>query len=137
MRIESASLLVARVLLGLVFLLAGIGKLGNPDGFIAGLEGVPAAPLAGWIAILTEIVAPIVLVVGWQARWAALALFVFTLAASVIGHAFWAHEGAEAARHQGQFLKNLAIAGGMLAIAAKGEIGTLRDLMRRGVPAVG
>jgi putative oxidoreductase len=102
--------LAGRILLALIFVTAGASKLGN----IAGT--------AGYIASvgLPEVVAGIALIVGFQARWAALALAVFTLVASVIFHAYWSVPEAQKMVQQLMFMKNLAIAGGMFFIAALG-----------------
>ena len=71
------------------------------------------------------------LIIGWQARWAAVALAIFTAAASVIGHPFWTYAGEAAPMHQTQFLKNLAIIGGLIAVAVHGDTGTLRQLLAK------
>jgi putative oxidoreductase len=83
------------------------------------------------VGILIELIAPLVLIIGWQARWAAVALAIFTAAASVIGHPFWAYAGEAAAMQQTQFLKNLAIIGGLIAIALHDEAGTVRQLLAK------
>ena len=62
----------------------------------------------------------ILLIVGWKARWAAAAMLLFTLAAAVIFHNFWAAPADMAQNQMIHFLKNIAIAGGLLQIAAFG-----------------
>ncbi len=127
--ISTSTLTVARVLLAVLFVVAGFGKLPNAQGFIGALDGmgVPFPVLAGWGTIVLELLAPVWLLAGWGARWAALALAAFTVAASFVGHAFWAVDAAQMATERTQFLKNLAIAGGLLAIALHADRGTFRD----------
>jgi len=59
-------------------------------------------------------------VVGWKTRWAALALAVFTLAATVFFHAFWAVPPEQQMTQQLMFMKNIGIVGGLLAFYAFG-----------------
>jgi putative oxidoreductase len=111
-----------RILLALIFVTSGFSKLGNlagTAGYIAS-AGLPAASVLAVIAGLLEVVGGIALIVGFQARWAALALGLFTLVASVIFHAYWAVPEAQQMVQQLMFMKNLAIAGGMLLVAALG-----------------
>ena len=113
---------IGRFLLALMFVLAGISKLSN----IAGTAGYIASgglPLPTVLAVLVglfELIAGLALMVGFQARWAALALGVFTLAASLLFHRFWAVPAAEQMVQQLLFMKNLAVAGGMFMVAAFG-----------------
>ena len=114
--------LVGRILLALIFVTSGASKLANiagTAGYIAS-AGLPAASLLAVLAGLLEVVAGLALIVGFQARWAALALGVFTLVASVIFHAYWAVPEAQQMVQQLMFMKNLAISGGMLLVAALG-----------------
>ena len=81
---------VARLLLAAMFILSGAGKLGDitgTAGFIAS-AGLPAPAFLAVAAGLLELVAGLALVVGFKARWAALALGVFTLLATVVFHAY-------------------------------------------------
>jgi putative oxidoreductase len=113
---------IGRVLLALMFVMSGINKLGNlggTAGYIAS-GGLPAPMLLAVLAGLLEVVAGIALAVGFQARWAALALAIFTLIASVFFHAFWSVPADQAFVQQLMFMKNLAVAGGMFVVAALG-----------------
>jgi putative oxidoreductase len=131
--IDRLVLSLARLLVAPLFLLAGLGKLGDPAGFAAGLAGfgMPLPALVAWALIALEIGGAIILVIGWQARAAALALAVFTVAASFVAHAFWTMPAEQVDAQRSQFLKNLAVAGGLLALMLAGERGTLRDLATR------
>ena len=113
---------VGRLLLALMFVVSGFGKLSNLAGttaYIAG-AGLPAAGLLAFGAGVLELFAGLALVVGFKARWAAIALGVFTLLASVLFHAYWAAPAPQAYVQQLMFMKNLAVAGGMFLVAALG-----------------
>lgn len=114
--------LIARILLALIFVVSGFGKLTGLDG-TAGYIGSVGLPFPMLLAIgagVLELAAGIALMVGWQARWAALALAVFTAIASVLFHAFWAMPEAQQRMQQIMFMKNIAIIGGLLMVAAFG-----------------
>ena len=114
--------LIARILLALMFVLAGIGKFTGLDGtagYIAS-QGLPAPQLLAIAAGLVETVGGILLIVGWQARWAALALAGFTLIATFIFHNYWTLPADQQMMQQLMFMKNLAITGGLLALFAFG-----------------
>lgn len=114
---------LARVLMAGMFLLAGISKFRSLDGTAAYIEAVGGLPLA-WVLAPTvatfEVLAGLALIVGWQARWTALALAFFTLAATLLFHAFWAEPADQAFTQQLLFTKNLAIVGGLLMIFSLG-----------------
>lgn len=119
---HSAVVVVARVLLALMFVLAGFSKFGNLAG-TAGYIASGGLPMAGLLAPLVaafEVLAGIMLIVGWQARWAALSLALFTLVATVAFHNFWAMPADKAYMQQLMFLKNLAVAGGLLFVFSFG-----------------
>jgi putative oxidoreductase len=115
---QGLPILIARILLALMFVLAGFGKLTGLEG-TAGYIASKGLPLPMVLAAATgvlELVAGIMLIVGWQARWAALALALFTLLASVLFHNYWAMPAEQQMMQQLMFMKNLAISGGLLAI---------------------
>jgi len=117
------SLVVAgRVLLALIFITSGFSKLAGIQGTAGyiGSVGLPAPALLAVGAGLLELAAGIALVIGFKARWAALALGVFTLLASVLFHAYWSAPADQQFIQQLMFMKNLAIAGGMFIVAAVG-----------------
>jgi putative oxidoreductase len=70
--------------------------------------------------IVLEIVAALLLIVGWKTRWAALALALFTVAAAVLFHNYWAMPADKQMMQQIMFMKNLAVAGGLLMLAVAG-----------------
>lgn len=114
--------LIGRVLLALLFVPAGFGKLmgfAGTVGYIAS-KGVPLPEVAAAIAVAVELGLGILLLVGYQARWAALAIGLFTLVITFIFHNFWAVPPEMVMMQRMNFLKNLAIVGGLFTIAAWG-----------------
>ena len=114
--------LVGRLLLALIFVMAGWGKITGFAGTTAYMasKGMPMVELLAVGAILVELGGGILLIIGWQARWAALALFLFVIPTTLIFHNFWAVSGPQQQVEMIQFMKNLCIMGGMLYIAAWG-----------------
>lgn len=118
----SAAALLGRLLIAVVFVPAGFAKFGDVAGTMAytasgGLPGV-----FGLGAGALELLAGLAVLVGWQTRWAALALAGFTLLAGVLYHYIPAQglEGWDAVLQTLMFQKNLAIAGGLLVLSALG-----------------
>ena len=72
------------------------------------------------VAIIAEVLGGIALLVGFQTRIVAVLLAVFTLAASIAGHAFWAAPADAAFIAQLLFFKNIAVMGGLLVLASSG-----------------
>jgi putative oxidoreductase len=106
---------VGRVLLSLTFLMAGIGKFSAPEAMGGYMQSVGLPSFLLYPSAIFEVLAAIALIVGWQARWVALLLAGFTLLATAFFHMNLADQ-----MQQLFFLKNLAIAGGLLAIFAYG-----------------
>lgn len=108
--------LVGRILLALLFVPAGFGKIGGfaaTAGYAAS-KGVPLPELAIALAILVELGLGLLLLVGFQTRWAALGIALFTFIISFIFHPLSDPSQAQA------FFKNMAIVGGLLTVAAWG-----------------
>lgn len=116
------SALLGRIGLGAIFLWSGYGKLVHMDGNIGYMKAfaMPSPELLIWPALLIELTAGVMLLVGWKARWAALALAVFTIPATFVFHAFWNVPADQAFNQQIHFLKNVAIIGGLLSVVAHG-----------------
>ncbi len=114
--------LLARVLLAVLFVPAGISKISGFSGTAGyiGSVGLPLPELGVVIAIVIEAGAGIALLLGIGTRWAALALALFTLVASLFFHNFWAMPAEQQMMQQLMFMKNIAITGGLLALVAFG-----------------
>jgi putative oxidoreductase len=119
---QSPIALVARILLSFIFITAGFAKLGDISGTMAytATAGLPGFFALGAIAL--EILGGIAILVGWQTRWAALALAIFAVVAGFLYHYLPAQglEGFARMGEMNQFLKNVTIAGGLLLLTAFG-----------------
>ncbi len=114
--------LLARILLALLFVPAGFGKItgfAGTVGYIAS-QGVPLPQVAAAVGIVVELGLGLMLLAGYRTRWAALGIALFTVVITFIFHAFWASPAEQAMMQQMNFFKNLAIAGGLFSIAAFG-----------------
>lgn len=114
--------LIGRLLVAYLFIPAGIGKLTGFAGTVGYItsKGLPMPEVAAGLAIVVELGVGLMLLVGFQTRWAALVLTLFTLAAGFFFHNYWAVPADQAMVQQLMFNKNVAIAGGLLAFAAFG-----------------
>lgn len=109
--------LLGRVLIGVPFLMSGLGKLAAYAGTVGYISavGLPAAPLGYVLAVLAEVGGGLLLIGGFKVRPVAIALAVFTLATAVFFHRNFGDQN-----QMIHFLKNVMIAGGLLQVAAFG-----------------
>jgi len=116
MNFQAMNLLAARVLLAMMFLMAGLSKLGEgytgTQGYMEAM-GVPGFLLP--LVIVLEIVGAIAVIIGFKTKLAAAALAVFTLAAAFLFHADFTDQ-----MQSILFMKNIAVTGGFLALIASG-----------------
>ena len=121
--IQPVGLLIGRVLLAYIFVVAGFGKIGNFSATAAYMasKGLPMSEVLLVATIVIELVGGLMVALGWKARWAALAIFVFLIPTTLIFHAFWAVDPEQVRAQTIQFNKNLAIMGGMLYLAIVGS----------------
>lgn len=119
---NSIAQLIGRSCLAALFLVSGIGKIVGPAGTIAYMsqKGLPFPEPLLVATILLEVGGSILLIIGWHTRIAALLLAAFTMAAALIFHDFWAAQAAMHSNQLAHFLKNVAVAGGLLLLAAGG-----------------
>lgn len=120
--LQSASVLIGRLLLAALFLPAGFSKLTAFAGTVAYVAsaGLPLPQVGAALALVVEIVGSLALIAGFGTRIAAVVLAIFTLAASVFFHAYWAVAPDQQFVTQLLFFKNIAVAGGLLVLAAWG-----------------
>ena len=114
--------LAGRALLSLLFFVAGYNKLMNVAG-TAGYFGKLALPMPDvlvWLVIAVELLGALLILIGWQTRLVAWIMAIFTVGTAILGHKFWGVDPAQFSNQLTQFLKNLAIAGGFLMLAAWG-----------------
>lgn len=114
---------LGRLLLCLIFVMSAMGKLtdwGPPAQMIAD-KGLPAPDALLAIAVALELIGGISVLIGFQARWGAVALLLFLVPVSLIMHNFWTIE--DPGQRMGQminFMKNVSIAGGLVFVLAMG-----------------
>ena len=114
--------LIGRILLALLFVPSGFSKIGGFSGTVGYIasKGVPLPELAAAAAIGVELGLGLLLLIGWQTRWAALGIAVFTVVITFIFHNFWSVPAEQVMAQQQNFFKNMAAVGGLLTVAAWG-----------------
>lgn len=120
--VEKFGPLLGRILIALLFIPAGISKIGGFSGTVGYIasKGLPLPQVAAAGTIVVEVLVGLALLIGFKARWAALILAMFTLAAAFLFHNFWAVPAEQQMMQSINFFKNLAIVGGLLFVAANG-----------------
>ena len=113
--IQTLSAPLGRLLLALIFVVSGVGKIGAYAGTQAYMDsmGVPGMLLP--LVIALEVLGGLAIILGWQARIVAFLLAGFCLLSAILFHGNIGDQG-----QQIQFLKNLGLAGGFLLIVAHG-----------------
>lgn len=114
--------LLGRLLIAAIFLVAGIRKILIWEGQVGYFTrlGFPAPEFFTVLAIVIEIGGALLLIAGWRTRWVAWLLIAFVLIATGMAHRFWEFDAAQQANQLNHFLKNVAIVGGLLFVAAFG-----------------
>jgi uncharacterized membrane protein YphA (DoxX/SURF4 family)/mono/diheme cytochrome c family protein len=114
--------LIGRLALAAIFMVAGFEKLADTSNTTAHMNaaGLPAAGVLVYVAAFVEIFGAVSLALGAFARVGAVMLTGYLLVVTFVFHAFWNYQDAERGRQLVNFLKNLAIAGGLLMIVAHG-----------------
>ncbi len=109
----------ARLALAALFIVSGLVKayaFGDVAGWI-GQVGLPAPALVLTLTLLLEIVGGLLLAIGWRTPLMAYVFAAFVAAATLIFHRFWAADAASFDNELTHFLKNIALIGGLLALA--------------------
>ena len=107
--------ILGRIFLATIFLINGVGKIFYYEGTIQYMENFDVPGNLIIPAIIVEILFPILLIIGYQAKFSALILSLFTLTLAVIFHTDFSDQ-----MQLISFLKNIAIAGGFLIIFVRG-----------------
>jgi len=115
--------LAARILIALIFVLSGFGKITGFEGTVGYIasKGLPLPQLAAIGALIVELGGGILLIIGWKARWAAAAMLVFTALAAALFHNFWALPPDQAQNQMIHFMKNISMMGGLLFVVIHGS----------------
>jgi len=113
---------LARLLLTGLFFVSAAGKFISIGGVTATLaaRGIPLPMLSGYLFAALELIGALSVLLGYKARWGAVILLLLTAGTILISHNFWDMDGLDRVRNQTQALKNLAIMGGLLLLAARG-----------------
>ncbi|WP_341675546.1 DoxX family protein [Niveibacterium sp. SC-1] len=120
--VEKFAPLLGRILIAVLFIPAGIGKLKGFEGTVQYIasQGLPLPQVGAVVAIVVEVLVALALLVGFKGRIAALILALFTLATALCFHQYWAAAPEQVMAQSINFFKNMAIAGGLLFVAAFG-----------------
>ena len=107
--------LIGRIFISSIFLIAGVGKIFNYEGTIGYMEGFGVPGYLLIPAIIIEILFPLLVIIGYKTKLAAIILALFTISLAIIFHTDFSNQ-----MQLMSFLKNFAIAGGFLIIFARG-----------------
>ena len=123
-KLQNTLSFVGRILLSLIFVVSGFGKLAAPAGTIGYISsvGLPFPELGYALAVFAEVGLGLALLVGFKARLAAAGLAVFTLATALAFHNNFADQ-----IQMIMFMKNITIIGGLLLVVAHGAGGFSLD----------
>ena len=114
--------LLGRIFLSVLFFINGIFKINNYEGTIEWMDGYGLPGIMIIPAIIIEIVAPILIVIGYKTKIAAALLFLFCISTAFIFHNDFSDQMQLTA-----FLKNIALAGGFMFLIANGARGYSLD----------
>ncbi len=112
---EKITQVIARIMLGHLFLIAGWQKIGGYEGTQGYMESVGVPGMLLPLVILLELGAGLAIIIGWQTKLAAAALALFTIASAVLFHHNFSDQ-----MQTIMFMKNIAISGGLMLLAVYG-----------------
>ena len=114
--------LIGRLLMVYIFLTSGLGKVFSWSDNIQYMSTrhLPMIPVLLAIAAVIELGGSVCLITGWQARTAAMVMFLYMIPLTLLFHNYWAASGMLAGTQETHFRKNLAIMGGLLILAYAG-----------------
>ena len=113
-------LLIARILMGLHFVVAGIRNFRNLDRLVGLMEGrkVPNARAATIVGVAVQLISAVLVVIGVFVPWAALGLAAFLAAATLIVHPYWTFPKDERFPHINACIVNTSLVGAFLMLFA-------------------
>ena len=120
--LSPASAALGRILVALIFVISGIGKIGGFSG-VAGYiasKGLPLPELLAGLTIALEIGGGFLLMIGWKVRLVAALFFAWLIPTTFLFHAYWAADPAQMENQMLHFLKNVSIMGAMAMLFAFG-----------------
>lgn len=121
-RRQDEVLLLARVLLAVLFVIFGWGKLTGFGGTVAMTTAMnlPLPTIAAVVVVVMEFFVGVAIVIGFYTRPLAVLLALYTLATAFIGHHYWTLPDAERMANMINFYKNISIVGGLLLLGVTG-----------------
>ena len=130
--------LVGRILMALIFLTSGYGKISGFEATAAAMasRGMPMTEILLVCAIAIELTGAALLIMGWHTRWAALALVVFLIPATLYFHNYWNYPPEQVRNQRNHFMKNVAILGGLIFVMGMGAGPLSLDNRKRAALAV-
>jgi putative oxidoreductase len=123
---ESIGLGLGRLLMSVIFILSGLQKLmhfSQTASMMAG-KGIPLAAVALALSIAIEIGGGLLLIIGYKVRYVALVMALWMVPVTLTFHNFWVYQGDAREMQLVNFLKNLAIIGGLLVAAFSSRAST-------------
>ena len=119
-KIDSLMMIVGRVLLGIYFLLPGLGKILTYSDNIILLtsKGVPLTSIALPLTILIEVILGAMLIFDRYIKMSSMILFALTLLINIFIHDFWNLSGVMQSHEAQNFYKNMGVAAGLLILAS-------------------
>lgn len=118
----NAAALAGRILIALIFVVSGFGKIGGFEGtagYIAA-KGLPMPEVLTALTIALELGGGILLVIGYKVRIVSILFFLWLIPTTFIFHKFWGIDAAQVQAQQINFMKNVSIMGAMLYVFAFG-----------------
>jgi putative oxidoreductase len=126
---QTWGVLLGRFCLAAIFLQSGYDKVFNYGSTVKLMasKGMPIPEILLLPVITILLAGGVMLLIGWKARWAALALIVFLIPATLVFHNYWTYPEAQFVNQFHHFFKNLAILGGLLLVLGMGSGGMSLD----------
>lgn len=125
--------LVGRALIALLFIPSGVGKITDFEGtvrYITNASSLPVPEAAAVVAIVIEVLLGALLLLGYQTRWVALVIAIYTVVLAFSFHGYWNFPPPQVTMQKILFFKDLAIAGALFFIAGAGPGGWSIDARR-------
>ncbi len=113
--IQTLAMPAGRVLIAIMFVMSGVGKIFAYQGTQGYMESVGVPGMLLPLVIIVELIGGLAIIAGWQTRLVAFALAGFCLVSAIIFHNNFADQA-----QMIQFMKNVSIAGGFLFLVANG-----------------
>ena len=114
--------LAGRILLALIFVISGLEKIADPAGSMGYMQAMGVPTLLLWPTIALEVLGGAAIIIGYQTRFAAIALAGFCLLSALLFHRNFGDQ-----MQMINFLKNVSMAGGFLLLASSGATALSRD----------